>query len=181
MEKGCAIRINVFDLHSVNECFRKFNLGLFHTQICFDDKEEYCFGVENAGKSGVQKTPGVNKPPKRIENVKFYMSVEMGRSSYDLQECLDILHKEFEQDDEWQATGYNMVYHNCNTFTMKMCERLLTREDFKNYPFWVSRVERFFRPFYSISLAYVMNFLGDTPIAHTIPDSLLHDSNPKFD
>lgn len=174
-ENRCLIRINVFDLHPINACFRRWNLGFFHTQICFDDKEEYCFGVEISGKSGIQKTPGINKPPKRIASVRHYMSIDMGRSSYTFGQCVNIL-EEFQRSIEWQATGYNMFYHNCNTFTWKISQRLLDQESLKKYPFWVSRAERFFRPMYSISLAYVMNLHRDTMIAHTIPDELLHDS-----
>ena len=178
-DEPAEIRINVWDLTPANGMFRRWNFGFFHTSIVIGERSEFCFGVHPYEDDGIEQAPAVDKVPLRLEFVKHYKSVPIGPAKYSYDECMAIL-DEFKASSEWKGGGYNMFYHNCNTFTRKLCERLCETEYFMNYPFWVSRAERFFRPLYSISLAHILNIGEAPPMFRTIPNHLLHDSNPDF-
>ena len=149
------IRINVFDLTPLNKILRCAKIGVYHTSICINEEEEYYFGFKEVGFSGIDSPQTINQLPSSMTG-DFFCSIEMGNSYYSFSECQQIV-RTFFDSPRWLSEHYNMLYHNCNTFTYELVSALMPQEKVnKFYPFWVRRFERIGKLFFSTSMIYII-------------------------
>lgn len=159
------ISVNVFDMLPINKSLRFIHYGMYHSTIVLgNSKECYFVSGQSSFRCGIiVKTP--TYPPKAVEG-PFYKTYHLGLSNYTEEELLNIL-SFYQHSKSWLESSYNLFYHNCNTFTLDFCRRVLPPERFSLYPFFVSRLERSFQYVYSISLSHLLcsmnNFITQEP------------------
>lgn len=154
-DSGTKIKLNIFDLIKVNKAFRCCHLGIYHSSVVIDEKSEYYFGFAAYHFTGIDSPERINHLPSVMDG-EFYMSVDMGISPYSYNQCQDIV-KTFKGEDRWLSDSYNFLFHNCNTFTYELCDRLLNHQFMDRYPKWLTRGENIGKFIYITSVAYVLD------------------------
>ncbi|EAX89427.1 hypothetical protein TVAG_211780 [Trichomonas vaginalis G3] len=155
------IKINVFNLTPLNKVFACCKIGVFHTSLVIDNKIEYYYGFSMYGCTGIDSPEKVNHLPS-VMNGSFNSSYEIGETSLTRMECREIC-RQLKQSPEWLSDFYNILYHNCNHFTLELCKLLVGENNMQNYPYWVVRGERIGRFLYSISLSHFLCYLKRLP------------------
>ena len=153
-----SIRINVFDLTELNSVFRCCKIGVYHTSIVIDNKDEYYFGFAQYGYTGIDSPEKIDHIPSSMIGT-LYTQVELGKSLFNYQDCCNIIQQFFESE-EWLSDAYNMLFHNCNDFTLAVSKALFEPDVIKKlYPFWVQRGISIGKWFFSTSIAYTLHLL----------------------
>lgn len=162
-KKPAHLFLNVFHLTPfLNNVFKCFNLGGFHSQVSIDDQDEVYFGFSNLSGTGIRHNDNnIGKPPPALANIPFFHKFDLGEALYTLTEC-QIIVSEMENNPDWLAEHYHIFNRNCNTFSMHLCKKLLDYNAFnQNYPFWISKGEKAFGRFvYQISFSYIVSIVN---------------------
>lgn len=151
------IKVNVYDLTASNRAFRWLKLGVYHSSVVLDDKEEYFYGYFGEKTTGVHLSECLNMIPDYMEG-EFYTSYDICDISLSFDECKNII-QSFMNSTEWMSEYYNFMYHNCNDFSHTLCETLVGIENMKNYPYWVLRTQKIAHFVYSISFSPMLSHL----------------------
>lgn len=151
-----SVRINIFDLTSLNSIFRCCKVGVYHTSIVIDNRNEYYYGFAAAGYTGIDSPDEIDRIPASMTGT-LYKQVELGTSQLEYSECQTKIQQLIESP-LWLSESYNMLYHNCNDFTLEVSQILFGEEHVqKHYPFWVQRGITIGKWIFSTSLSYVVH------------------------
>ena len=147
-----SVRVNVFDLTGLNVVLRCARIGVYHSSIVINDSAEYYYGYAMPGCTGIDSPEIIDELPS-IMNGRRYATVDMGESNLDPLECQRIVNN-FKLSERYMSEHYNLLFHNCNTFTYEMRLALLGKKQTnKKYPHWIRRGQGIAAFVFSISLA----------------------------
>ena len=154
------IRVNVFDLApDLNKILRCAKIGVYHTSIVIDESSEYYYGYAMLGVTGIDSPEVIDELPSIMRGAK-YTTVDVGTSNLDPMECQKVVN-DFKLSERYMSEQYNLLLHNCNTFTYEMCLALLgEKQTRKKYPHWVRRGQNIGRMVFAISLAPIIALSG---------------------
>jgi hypothetical protein len=147
-----SVRVNIYDLSSINTLFRCLGLGVYHTGVVVADTREYYFGCADFPESGIGSSRHPGKPPHPMEGT-FYQTVDLGTTPLSPEECHALM-RSMRTTPQWLGDSYNIVYHNCHAFSLDFCVTLLGKDNIRNFPFWVRRFEKLVQFAFSVSLAH---------------------------
>jgi hypothetical protein len=146
------IRVNVYDLTSLNRILRCIRVGVYHTSVVINEEHEFYYGFADFGRTGVDSPERLNRLP-AVMNGTFYTTVEMGSSSLPARECEQIA-RTMARSEPWLSDHYNVIYYNCNRFSLELCKALLGVNNVGSFPAWVTRFEYIAKYVFSMSLGY---------------------------
>lgn len=132
---GVSIRVNVFDMTSVNKAMRKSCLCVYHTSVVIDEKIELYYGFKDVGLTGIDNASKLDELPNSMSGT-FYKTYHVGRSKRSLQYCRTMI-KRFRADPSWDSSRYNIVSNNCHSFAWALCEALLGSGNMHRFPRFV--------------------------------------------
>lgn len=166
------ICVNVFNLTKLNSILSFAKIGVYHTSVLIDDMYEYYYGFADFGYTGIDSPEVVNELPSVMRGT-FHSRHEMGMSVFTRRECrylIGILRK----SKYWLSDNYNILFHNCNKFSLFVCKLLLGERNLLGYPYWVERGAAVARFMYKISASqYICFRKGLKGLAHPASDSEL--------
>ncbi|KAK8871050.1 hypothetical protein M9Y10_008963 [Tritrichomonas musculus] len=166
MTERIKIYLNVFHLAPlINKVFRCFNVGAYHSQLSINDEDEVYYGFSNLSGTGIRHSEVIGDPPPELAGVQLYKKFDLGYSHYNLTECKIII-SEMENNPDWLAEHYHIFYHNCNSFTLSLCRRILDISEVeKVYPKWITNGEKKVGRFiFETSIAYTMRLFVNKKI-----------------
>eukprot|EP00927_Polykrikos_kofoidii_P080133 TRINITY_DN7700_c0_g3_i2.p1 TRINITY_DN7700_c0_g3~~TRINITY_DN7700_c0_g3_i2.p1 ORF type:complete len:291 (-),score=43.08 TRINITY_DN7700_c0_g3_i2:857-1687(-) len=114
------VTVNVYDvstnarLRNVNDFLYKVGTGAFHAGVQVFGRE-FSYGYCESG-SGV-----FSCEPKKCEDHIFRESVAMGETDLNENDVDDLMKR---LTKEWRGAGYDLLRHNCCSFSNAMCELL---------------------------------------------------------
>ena len=62
--------------------------------------------------------------------------------------------------DRWKNGSYSTLLNNCNSFTFEFCKKVLSSEQFSEYPTWIFRGEKIVNFVIKISLSPILILFG---------------------
>jgi hypothetical protein len=148
------IRVNAYDLTPLNRVLRCIHFGIYHTSVVIDERREYYYGFYRFGLTGIDTALEVNHLPPVMNGI-LYASFEMGDSYYTYEQCEQIVQR-FRAADRWLSDHYNIIWHNCNTFSYELCADLLGAGNLGAFPLWVGRFEAVAKFIVSVSMSHVI-------------------------
>ena len=137
---GAEIRVNVYDLTKVNGFLRaitskKTQLGVYHTSVVVGNEFEIYYGFYRNGVTGVDYASKIDKLPSSMKGT-LYSSYILGNSQYSVEEIRKIARK-ISLRDEWLSDRYNVLQHNCHSFSLAFCEEILQPYQLRLFPGFV--------------------------------------------
>lgn len=168
------IRINVFDLTSLNNILRFAKLGVYHTSIVIDGISEFYYGFAEYNMTGIDTPEEIDHIPSSMVG-ELYAQIEMGKCQYDYGQCIEIV-RTFISSECWLSDHYNMLLHNCNDFTYELALALFGPKKMKKYPSWVQRGVKVGRWVFYTSIGYILQLSGkDIPGLGSLPSLINSD------
>lgn len=163
---GIKLYLNVFHLAPfINKAFKCFRVGAYHSQLSLNDEDEVYYGFSNLSGTGIRHSEVIGNPPPELAGISLYKKFDLGYCNYNLTEC-KIIVSEMENNPDWLADHYHIFYHNCNSFTLALCRKILTPDVADTiYPRWIRNGEKIFGRFiFETSIAYTMRLFVDRKI-----------------
>ena len=161
------VRVNVFDLTSMNKITRNTNLAVYHTSVVLGEKLELYFGFKANGVTGIDTADEIDQLPKSMKG-KFYKTYHVGTTKRSFDYCKVVIAR-FKKDPQWLSDRYNIVYNNCHNFAWALCEALLGSGNLHRFPKYVFDCDKLSAPLYEGFIRHFINeknppyFLGKQP------------------
>lgn len=142
-----TIRVNVYDLSRINGIFRKSKLGIYHTSVVVGEEFEIYYGYYKYGCTGVDYARKINHLPSSMSG-SLYSTYFIGKSVYTIDKLKRIA-KQFSLREEWLSNRYNVLNHNCNSFSLAFCKEVLRLKCLRRFPVFVFKSEKFGNTLYN--------------------------------
>jgi len=142
------VRVNVYDLSHVNRVFRFSKLGVYHTSVVIGEEFEIYYGYLSYSICGIDYAEEIDKLPSSMSG-NLYSTYNMGNSELSLDEIRKKC-KQFSKRAEWLSNRYNVLCHNCNTFSYSLCSEILIKRNMEHFPEFVFRSQRVIKPVFEI-------------------------------
>eukprot|EP00928_Gymnodinium_smaydae_P080982 TRINITY_DN64570_c0_g1_i1.p1 TRINITY_DN64570_c0_g1~~TRINITY_DN64570_c0_g1_i1.p1 ORF type:complete len:409 (+),score=122.64 TRINITY_DN64570_c0_g1_i1:90-1316(+) len=119
-DSGTLVTLNIYDItklgavRSVNSLLYPLGTGAFHAAVQIRDAE-WSYGYIELG-SGV-----FDCSPRGCEEHRFRESLAMGATKLSRAEVDELL---VDLSSEWPGSDYDLLRHNCCTFSSALCQRL---------------------------------------------------------
>ena len=138
------IRVNVYDLTKANGIFRAFSskqtkFGVYHSSVVVGDDFEIYYGFYRRGVTGVDYATHIDEIPASMSGT-LYSTYNLGYSKYTLEEIRAIARK-LSLRDEWLSDRYNILQHNCHSFSLAFCQMILNTEQLSRFPAFIFKCE----------------------------------------
>lgn len=137
---GAEIRVNVYDLTKANGILRaitskKTQFGVYHTSVVVGNQFEVYYGFYRNGVTGVDYASTIDKLPSSMKG-NLYSSYVLGNSKYSVDEIRTLARK-MSLRSEWLSDRYNILQHNCHSFSLAFCKEILQPHQLRLYPGFV--------------------------------------------
>ena len=136
-----TIRVNVYDLSRINSIFRKSKFGIYHTSVVVGEVFEIYYGFYKFGCSGVDYASKIDNLPSIMKG-SLYSTYFLGKSRYTIDEIKRIA-RQFSLREEWLSNRYNILNHNCHSFSFAFCREILDPQCLRSFPAFVFKSEKF--------------------------------------
>ena len=138
------IRVNVYDLTKANGFFRaitskKTNFGVYHSSVVVGETFEIYYGFYRRGVTGVDYATEIDEIPASMTG-KLFSTYDLGCSPLNIQEITTIARK-MSLREEWLSDRYNILQHNCHSFSLAFCEQILPKSQLSRFPGFVFKCE----------------------------------------
>ena len=138
------IRVNVYDLTKANGFLRALsskqtNFGVYHSSVVVGEDFEIYYGFYRRGVTGVDYANFIDTLPLSMSGT-LYSSYDLGYSHFTLEEIRSIARK-MSLREEWLSDRYNILQHNCHTFSLAFCKEILLKAQLINFPAYVFKCE----------------------------------------
>ena len=145
-----TISVYVYDLSAMNSSFRTFGIGVYHSSLVVNDNTEYSYALSPNQSTGIQSNP-VSRG--RIPNL--YQKVKIGTISSSYREFTNVVNH-FMTLPRWYGLSYSSLHHNCNSFTLELCQAVCDEKQMLNYPHWIHRGQNLISFVIRISLSSIL-------------------------
>lgn len=134
------IRVNVYDLTKLNSLFRSSMTGIYHTSVVVGNEFEIYYGFLRYGSTGVDYAEEINILPQGMSGT-LYNSYVLGFSIYSVAKCQKKA-RQMSLREEWLSDRYNILEHNCHSFSFAFCSELLRPFQMSEFPMYVFQAEK---------------------------------------
>ncbi|PIM97627.1 hypothetical protein CDL12_08655 [Handroanthus impetiginosus] len=126
---SAPVRLNVYDLTSINGYAYWLGLGVYHSGVQVHEVE-YAFGAHEYPTTGI-----FEGEPRRCDGFTFRKTILIGFTDLTPEEVRGLME---ELAGKYRGNAYNLITKNCNHFCNDVCIRLTGN----SIPNWVNRLAR---------------------------------------